>query len=62
MKSIIAGILRHQAEILRRGLGYNMRNFYLVEMVLPNGLPGSISYAMVIEELENMADELENEE
>ena len=62
MKSIIAGIFRNQAEILRRGLGDKPFNFYLVEMVLPNGLPGNISYQMVIKELENMADELENEE
>jgi len=62
MKSIIAGILRNQAEILRKGLINIPHNFHLIERVLPNGLPGSISYAMVIKELEIMADELDSKE
>jgi len=62
MKSIIVGILRNQAETLRRGLVNMPLNLHLIESVLPNGLPGNISYAMVIEELENMAHQLENEE
>jgi len=54
MKSIIAGILRNQAEILRKGLINIPHNFHLIERVLPN--------AMVIKELEIMADELDSKE
>jgi hypothetical protein len=61
MKSIIADILRNQAETLRKGLGDLPYNLYLLETVLPDGLPGEISYEMVIEELEKLAHQLENE-
>lgn len=62
MKSIIADILRNQAETLRAGLVDIPSNLHLIEGVLPDGLPGNISYQMVIEELENMAHQLENED
>ncbi len=62
MKNVIAGILRNQAETLRKGLINTPHNLHLIERTLPNGLPGNVSYTEVIEELENMADEMENEE
>lgn len=62
MKSIIADILRNQAQTLRKGLGDLPYNLYLLETVLPDGLPGDISYEMVIEELEKLAHQLESKE
>ena len=62
MNSIIAGILRNQAETLRGGLVNMPHNLHLIERVLPDGLPGDVSYNEVIEELERFADDLESEE
>ena len=62
MNSIIAGILRNQITTLQRSFENLPHNLYLIDYVLPDGLPGNISYAMVMEELEKLADELENEE
>ena len=62
MNYIIAGILRNQAETLRKGLVNIPHNFHLIERTFPDGLPGNISFAAVIEELEKLAGELESEE
>ena len=62
MNFVIAGILRNQAETLRKGLIDVPHNLHLIEYTFPNGLPGNISFAEVIEELERLANELENEE
>ena len=62
MNFIIAEILRNQAEALKKGCSNPPQNLHLIERVLPDGLPGNISFAAVIEELEKLAGELESEE
>ena len=62
MNFIIAEILRNQAEALKKGCLNPLQNLHLIERVLPDGLPGNISYVMVMKELEKLADKLESEE